>query len=315
MEVFGVEGTSRSLLTGGIVIGGKNQRKIEEVGEAETNIEEEVNNEIERATSQIETTEQSEDEESTDYDPQRVLTKTQPSEVLTEIEELLKNVSEQVDYLEVKLPNNLEKDKKFLEELFSIVKNAERVDDLLFIHIDGGTKEQTHLNVNNSLTGQLGGWWVYPKVMCTVNGNQYEPDVGAWQNTPTVAQRRKPIVNPCPAPDVWIEVIYNNQWDRTRNLQKIATLIPLIGANTEFVLIALPTGLSLHAANPNPGGAIVAANPVLANRPNRAPYVGYWNVGVAYAAAQWFKVRWNQQLALNCGAQLRFNGILDQLTA
>jgi len=183
----------------------------------------------------------------------------------------------------------------------------EIIGDDLFMKLDAGVKEELHREMLFSLCAQLGGWWVVQKNLCVVNGNTYAPDVGAWQNKPTLAQRLHPLANLAPAPDVWVEVISGTPEDRGRAILKIQTVQPHL-PNTEFVLIALPDS-SIPMINTNPGAAVNPAVAVAA-RPVRAPYIGYWPQGSA--VPQWFKMKWNTDLTLaGCGAVIDFNNFLQ----
>jgi len=239
------------------------------------------------------------------------LNSTTPKKIFEELEKFVLNAGD-VDIIKVKLHDSLTKNSKFLEEVQDIV-HAERIDDTLFIKLDGGEKSEIHEVLHDSLRPQLGGWWVKEMNTCVVNGNGYLPDVGAWPNRPTKPQRKNPIVFACPPPGLWIEVCVNRMGDRDKALHSIATCIPHC-PNTEFIIIAILTTHSLHPPNPNLGAVIVDANPVINNPPAIAPYIGYWGRGVAYGGVNWYRLQWNQQLTLQCGAQLRFNEILDMLT-
>jgi len=67
-----------------------------------------------------------------------------------------------------------------------------------------------------------------------------------------------------------------------------------------------------HPANPNALAATTPAAPLL-HRPNRAPYVGHWAVGTAFANPVWFKVEWNKSITLSCGVVIDFNNLLQYL--
>lgn len=77
---------------------------------------------------------------------------------------------------------------------------------------------------------------------------------------------------------------------------------------TEFLLVVLP-----HSQPLPPNGVSVAAT-VVAGRPTRGPYVGYWGPSVPFLAVQWFNMEWNHHRVLACGALFHFKVILDVLT-
>ncbi|PKK55479.1 hypothetical protein RhiirC2_858991, partial [Rhizophagus irregularis] len=84
----------------------------------------------------------------------------------------------------------------------------------LFIKIDGGNK--TDIQGNLMISGKIynQNWFVTQGTDCVMMGNQCKPDVGIWFIWPTYSQRHKPLANPCPPPDVYIEVFYNRDPDR-----------------------------------------------------------------------------------------------------
>lgn len=79
---------------------------------------------------------------------------------------------------------------------------------IYFSQFDSGEKTEIHKELERSLERQLPNWWVQRKVTCSVNNNEYLPDVGAWRKKPSKKQRRFPIVYSCPPPLIWIEVKY-----------------------------------------------------------------------------------------------------------
>jgi len=105
---------------------------------------------------------------------------------------------------------------------------AERIGDSLFIKVtfiyishikyflngfyiiqrDGGCKEAIYFRIRNSLESQNQSWWTCPNSVCVVNNRDLRPDVGVWFQRPSHDERVKPIIHPCPPPNVWIEVMY-----------------------------------------------------------------------------------------------------------
>ena len=53
-------------------------------------------------------------------------------------------------------------------------------------------------------------WYTGSNIICCIGGAERRPDVGVWFIKPTKAQRIHPVINQCPPPDVWIEVIVLN---------------------------------------------------------------------------------------------------------
>ncbi|RUS15862.1 hypothetical protein BC937DRAFT_91880 [Endogone sp. FLAS-F59071] len=188
---------------------------------------------------------------------------------------------------------------------------AERIDEKLFIKFDGPLKEIIHRRIANSIEPQLPGWSVNINTICEVNGNEFRPDIGAWNPPPTRLQSVFPLIHHCPHPLLWIEVAWNNS-DHDNAIAKISYILPFC-PNTEFVLIGLPHTGALFPGNPTPGVASAAIGVPLSARPHYAPYVGYWAPGAALGAVQWHLIQWNQHLPLAIGINLELNLILNEL--
>jgi hypothetical protein len=72
-------------------------------------------------------------------------------------------------------------------------------------------KEKIHRFLANSAEAYNQIWDVDVNVLCTMGRRkEFRTDVGIWFIKPTRAQRRRPIANGCPLPNVWIEVIVLN---------------------------------------------------------------------------------------------------------
>lgn len=83
---------------------------------------------------------------------------------------------------------------------------------------------------------------------------------------------------------------------------------------TEFLIVALALGTTLHPDNPNPRASSVPVGAPLNVRPHRGPYIGYWPSRVNYNAVRWYKINWNQYLDIGYDVCIDFNVILNQLT-
>ncbi|RHZ47159.1 hypothetical protein Glove_590g29 [Diversispora epigaea] len=99
--------------------------------------------------------------------------------------------------------------------------NAEIIGKDLFIKYDGYYKEEIHYQLTNSARTHNPNWGVNSNVTCVVGGNNFRPNVGIWFRKPTFAQGTNLIANLCPPPNVWIEVFYNRDSDRSHALSKI----------------------------------------------------------------------------------------------
>nr|CAG8461484.1 13719_t:CDS:2 [Entrophospora candida] len=232
-------------------------------------------------------------------------------EIKVALEEIPKD--DNIDVIEIDLPPiNDKKREKILETIHNIFQ-AERINDRLFIKFDGLMKERIHSELMISLRQQLPAWLVVTNGVSVVNGNEFRPDVGGWNQWPTRQQQMAPVINVSPPPLLWVEVAFNRTKDRVNALNKIEYVQPYC-PNTEFVLIVIPFGMSPFQANPNPGIISVAVTLPRADRPSRAPYIGHWAVGVTFDAVQWYKMRWNEHIILGCGGSIYFNDVLTILS-
>ncbi|RHZ59363.1 hypothetical protein Glove_364g26 [Diversispora epigaea] len=185
--------------------------------------------------------------------------------------------------------------------------NAEIMADNLFIKCDGGEKEIIHRKLANSFENQNQNWWTSSNTICTVKNNQYRPDVSVWFQSPTRPQRRMPIIYPCPPPNVWIEIFYNNDKDHSYAFSKIKFL----QQNTngiEFVAISLPSGLDSFHSKPETEMIVHATNQLI--QPTKAPYVCHWDLNHNKI---WYKMDWNQFITLICGLTISFDIVLKEL--
>ncbi|CAG8475449.1 4082_t:CDS:2 [Dentiscutata erythropus] len=154
-------------------------------------------------------------------------------------------------------------------------------------------------------------WLTMINTVCVINGNHYQPDVGGWNPKPPLNQRVKPIINQYPPPLLWIEVIYDNSGNRDNAINKFARIQPHC-LTTEFVIIVIPVIETAFPANSNPGIVSVAATPKTAC-PSHAPYLGHLPARKIITVIQWYEMKWNRHLTLECGANLDFNDILEVL--
>ncbi|CAG8458252.1 11150_t:CDS:2 [Paraglomus brasilianum] len=77
-------------------------------------------------------------------------------------------------------------------------------------------KAKIHFNLAHSA---MSSWAVNIDMICVMGGNL---TFGIWFRTPTFAQSSRPIANGCPPPNVWIEVFYDRDPDRSHALSKSA---------------------------------------------------------------------------------------------
>ncbi|RHZ82597.1 hypothetical protein Glove_108g62 [Diversispora epigaea] len=75
---------------------------------------------------------------------------------------------------------------------------------------DRKDKEKIYRRLANSTEMHNPNWDVDVNAICVVRGNNFRPDVGIWFQTPSLAQRSRPIANLSPPLEVWIEVIVLN---------------------------------------------------------------------------------------------------------
>jgi len=236
-------------------------------------------------------------------------------EFIQAVEKRLRAIKDDCDIVAIPFPDIKDCDRTEFLEMVHTIFQVDRIDDTFFVRHDGMLKAGVNRNLVESIQAQLalcGGWLVLSNVICVVNGNEYRPDVGAWQARPSRAQGVRPIANNSPAPDVWIEVVYDNSIDSEHALRVIETVQPHL-PNTEFVLIALPDSVDPIPANPDVTGAHAPA-PLLAMAPHKSPFLGYLPKGATVADAQWYEAEWNRYITVvGCGVQIRFNLVLECL--
>ncbi|CAG8596543.1 5003_t:CDS:2 [Paraglomus occultum] len=241
----------------------------------------------------------------------QIFVKDAESKAISQIEEKLRHArdaaSEELEIIEIDLPTIKTKKREKVLEAIHAVFQAERIDNKLFIKCDGCGKGQVHLVLASSIWTQLPNWLVCSDGIAVVNGNEFRPDVGGWSPRPTFAERFQPIINRTPPPLLWIEVAFDRSNDRDNALSKIA-YVQRYCPNTEFVLIVI-SYRSPIPANPNPDATSVVAT-ASASRSLIVPYLSHWDIGVAFGAALWYKMQWNEHIVLDCGANLYFNDVL-----
>ncbi|RHZ84227.1 hypothetical protein Glove_84g175 [Diversispora epigaea] len=188
--------------------------------------------------------------------------------------------------------------------------NAEIIGKDLFIKYDGYHKEKIHRKLANSAEIHNQNWGVESNVICVVGSNNFRPDVGIWFKEPTFAQGTRPIANLCPPPNVWIEVFYNRDPDRSHALSKI-DLIRQYLTDVEYVGIAIPHAVNPFPENPNPWISTAPATPT-PEMPTRAPYIIYLqnvNNNLVY-----YRMNWNEHLDLRCRWRIEFNIVLNVIS-
>ncbi|RHZ75222.1 hypothetical protein Glove_216g30 [Diversispora epigaea] len=185
--------------------------------------------------------------------------------------------------------------------------NVEIIGKDLFIKYDGYNKEKIHYKLTNSAETHNPNWDVCQNVICTIGDNDFRPDVGIWFRQLTFAQGSRPIANSCPPPNVWIEVFYNRNPDRSHALSKI-DLIQQHLTNIEYVGISIPYAVNPIHPNPNPWIVTTPATQI-PEMPARAPYIIHlWDVN---SIPVYYRMDWNEHLVLRCGWKINFNIVLD----
>ncbi|CAB4376272.1 unnamed protein product [Rhizophagus irregularis] len=185
---------------------------------------------------------------------------------------------------------------------------AEIIENDIFIKYDGMLKERVHAALLISATVHNLNWTVVSQGICMVARNQHRPDVGVWFRSPTRRQQQNPIINRCPPPNVWVEVFYDKDPDRSNALNKIAQ-VHQQRPRIEFVGINLPNNLNRFRMNPNPQAASTAAVPH--NGVPGAPYLIHWDANFNRV---YYSLDWNLHVVLRCGWTIEFNHILRILT-
>ncbi|RHZ49091.1 hypothetical protein Glove_530g1 [Diversispora epigaea] len=188
--------------------------------------------------------------------------------------------------------------------------DAEIIGKDLFIKYDGGHKTKIHFNVAHSAMMQNPSWDVNIDMTCVMGDNNFRPDVGIWFRTLTFAQNSRPIANSCPPPNVWIEVFYNRDPDRSHALSKI-DLIRQYSTDIEYVRISIPYAINPFPENSNPGLTTTPAIPTL-EMPIRAPYIIY--LRNANSNLVYYRMNWNEHLDLRCRWIIEFNIVLNVIS-
>ncbi|CAG8657892.1 16151_t:CDS:2 [Funneliformis caledonium] len=137
------------------------------------------------------------------------------------IDELLRGQDKNQSYVKVSLPKEIDMnnvDVHILEEVHAEYL-AERVGNDIFIKYDGINKERMQRRLTNSAEAFNPNWTVENNSICVVGGAERRPDVGVWFIRPTFAQRSRPIINQCPPPSVYIEVIVLISTEKNRKIK------------------------------------------------------------------------------------------------
>ncbi|CAG8655811.1 3162_t:CDS:2, partial [Diversispora eburnea] len=185
--------------------------------------------------------------------------------------------------------------------------DAEIIGKDLFIKYDGRHKVKIHFNLAHSAMTQNPSWDVNIDMNCVMGGNNFRPDVGIWFQTPTFAQSSRPIANSCPPPNVWIEVFYNRDPDRSHALSKI-DLIQQHLTNIEYIGIAIPYAVNPIHQNQNPWIVTTPATPT-PEMPARTPYIIH--LRDVNSILVYYRMDWNEHLVLRCGWRIEFNIVLN----
>jgi len=234
--------------------------------------------------------------------------------IIADINEKITEAVNRCEVAKISLPQISSQSRLSVLEAIHNVFQVERIGDNLLIKFDSGEKEEIHDALRSSLRGQFPNWWIQTRVTCSVNGNEYLPDVGAWRRRPSSKQRRFPVVYSCPPPLIWIEVVYNTANDRDRALGNIQLNKPYCH-ETEFVIVVLPYGKEFQQKNTNLGSDSVEVGAPLKSCPSRAPYIGYWPSHEPFNKVHWHKIVWNQHLSIGHNVCINFNDILNHLTS
>ncbi|EXX79638.1 hypothetical protein RirG_003640 [Rhizophagus irregularis DAOM 197198w] len=179
--------------------------------------------------------------------------------ICAKIDELLEQVQKD-DVVEINLPDELgmnEADAHVLEAIHSIYI-ADRIGNKLLFKYDGVVKKLFIAESN---------------ITCCVGRTELQPDVGIWIIPPTQAQCINPIVNRCPPPDVWIEVFFDRDPDRSNAINRI-NHCKRFRNGIEYVGIAIPETTRQNSNPAQASTAVVRQN----NRPNQPPCGIYWEI-------------------------------------
>jgi hypothetical protein len=92
-----------------------------------------------------------------------------------------------------------------------------------------------HRRLTNSAEAFNPNWTVGTNSICVVGGAERRPDVGVWFIRPTFAQRSRPIIDQCPPPNVYIEVIVLISTEENRKIKwfDLSDLNPLVFFNKD----------------------------------------------------------------------------------
>ncbi|CAG8634080.1 6002_t:CDS:2 [Funneliformis caledonium] len=237
--------------------------------------------------------------------PIQVTRETRRASKINQIDDSLTQMKGQ-NIIKINIPD-LEKVDKHMREAIHSEYNAQIIDSDIFIKCDGKHKEDIQAELLISARVHNPTWSVSLNTICVVGGNSYQPDVGIWFRAPTYAQCHNPIVNSCPPPNVYVEVFYNRDPDRSNALRRINN-VRLINPAIEFIGICLPDSARPYNQNPFPRAVSVPAIQQQNQRPHQAPYLIHWD---ANQTPVYYIMNWNEHLLLRCGWALEFNSVLS----
>ncbi|RHZ46769.1 hypothetical protein Glove_606g86 [Diversispora epigaea] len=194
--------------------------------------------------------------------------------------------------------------REFIHDSF----NAEIIGDNLFIKYNSPLKEYLDHKLTNSLKSQKRAWYTSINGICVINNRELRSDVGVWFKRPTFVQMCQPIINSCPASNVWIEVFKNTESESNHALNNI-NWIQQNTIGIEFVAITIPDLTPFHS-NPNPE---MISTPATGQhtQPTKAPYVCIWDMNNNEI---WYQMEWDHHITLRCGLVIDFNVVLATLT-
>ncbi|RHZ75649.1 hypothetical protein Glove_212g66 [Diversispora epigaea] len=225
-------------------------------------------------------------------------------EIYAKIQQKLKEKNSGI--VEINFPVGELSNLRLCEDIHNIF-NIEIIRDNLFIKCDGGEKEKIHTRLEISFENQNQYWWTSSNTICIVKNNQYRPSVGVWFQFPTRPQKRMPIIYSCPPPNIWIEVFYNNDNDRSYVFNKI-NFLQQNTTGIEFVAISLSFELDPFHSKPETEMIVHATSQL--TQPIKAPYVCHWDLNHNEI---WYKMDWNQFIILRCGLTINFDIVLKEL--
>ncbi|RHZ89309.1 hypothetical protein Glove_16g161 [Diversispora epigaea] len=197
-----------------------------------------------------------------------------------------------------------------IREAIHEIYDAEIIGKDLFIKYDGKHNERIHRRLANSAEIHNPNWDVDVNVICVVGSNDFRPDVSIWFRQVTFAQSSRLVANSCPPPNVWIEVFYNRNPDRSHALSKI-DLIQQHLTNIEYVGIAIPYTVNPIHQNQNPWIVTTPATPT-PEMPARAPYIIH--LRDVNSIPVYYRMDWNEHLVLRCGWKIEFNIVLNVIS-